>query len=208
MDDPTAYFKTDMLVPDLEPIHVILKDGETPATLYPITSAEQVPEGLEQYMAEEFNLEIESGTTYPHDEPLSVEGFRHYWLSQFAAILLIGSSPNLDPNTNWAESFLGTFYIKPNYPGRCSHVCNAGFLVNSAIRGKGIGKTMGELYLQWAPQLGYTYSVFNLVFETNTASLRIWDSLGFERIGRVKGAGNLKGYPNKVDAIIFGRDLA
>jgi L-amino acid N-acyltransferase YncA len=208
MEDPTAYFKTEMLVPDLEPSqHLILKDGETHATLYTITSAEQVPEGLAQYMTEEFNLEIESGTTYPHDEPMSVDSFRHYWFSQFAAILLIGDSPSLDPDTNWAQSFLGTFYIKPNYPGRCSHVCNAGFLVNSAIRGKGIGKTMGQLYLQLAPKLGYTYSVFNLVFETNLASLKIWDSLGFERIGRVKGAGKLRGHANKIDAIIFGKDL-
>ncbi len=56
---------------------------------------------------------------------------------------------------------------------------------------------------------GYTYSVFNLVYETNVASCRIWDALGFKRIGRVKGCGNLKSYPNElVDAIIYGRDLA
>ena len=55
---------------------------------------------------------------------------------------------------------------------------------------------------------GYTYSVFNLVYETNVASCRIWDALGFKRIGRVKGCGNLKSYPGElVDAIIYGRDL-
>jgi hypothetical protein len=67
---------------------------------------------------------------------------------------------------------------------------------------------MGETYLEWAPKLGYTYSVFNLVYETNVASCRIWDALGFKRIGRVKGCGNLKSYPGElVDAIIYGRDL-
>ena len=67
---------------------------------------------------------------------------------------------------------------------------------------------MGEGYLEWAPKLGYTYSVFNLVYETNVASLRIWDALGFKRIGRVKGCGNLKSYPEQyIDAIIFGREL-
>ena len=40
------------------------------------------------------------------------------------------------------------------------------------------------------------------------ASCRIWDALGFKRIGRVKGCGNLKSYPDQyVDAIIYGRDL-
>jgi hypothetical protein len=56
---------------------------------------------------------------------------------------------------------------------------------------------------------GYSYSVFNLVYETNVASCRIWDALGFKRIGRVKGCGNLKSYPGElVDAIIYGRDLS
>jgi hypothetical protein len=66
---------------------------------------------------------------------------------------------------------------------------------------------MGEGYLDWAPQLGYSYSVFNLVYETNIASARIWDALGFKRIGRVPGCGNLKSSDHLVDAIIFGRDL-
>lgn len=51
--------------------------------------------------------------------------------------------------------------------------------------------------------------MFNLVYETNVASCRIWDALGFKRIGRVKGAGNLKSYPGEmVDAVIYGRDLS
>lgn len=54
---------------------------------------------------------------------------------------------------------------------------------------------------------GYTYSVFNLVYETNTASTKIWDSLGFKRIGRVPSCGILKSYSYPVDAIIYGRDL-
>lgn len=50
--------------------------------------------------------------------------------------------------------------------------------------------------------------MFNLVYETNVASIRIWEQLGFERIGRVKGCGQLRSYPGRlIDAIVFGRDL-
>lgn len=109
---------------------------------------------------------------------------------------------------DWSKECLGSFYIKPNYPGRSSHISNAGFLVTDASRNRGVGRLMGEAYLNWAPKLGYTYSVFNLVYETNVASCRIWDALGFKRIGRVPKCGNLKSYPGRlVDAIIFGRDL-
>ena len=39
-------------------------------------------------------------------------------------------------------------------------------------------------------------------------SCKIWDALGFKRIGRVPKCGNLGSYPDKlVDAIIYGRDL-
>lgn len=113
-----------------------------------------------------------------------------------------------DRGVDWTRECLGSFYVKPNYPGRSSHVCNGGFLVTDAARNRGVGRLMGECYLDWAPKLGYTYSVFNLVYETNVASLRIWDALGFKRIGRVKGCGNLKSFPEQyIDAIIFGREL-
>lgn len=47
------------------------------------------------------------------------------------------------------------------------------------------------------------------MYETNVASCRTWDGLGFKRIGRVPGCGQLKSYPDRfVDAIIFGRDFA
>ena len=45
------------------------------------------------------------------------------------------------------------------------------------------------------------------MYETNTASTKIWDSLGFKRVGRVPACGNLKSFPEPVDAIIYGRDL-
>lgn len=108
---------------------------------------------------------------------------------------------------DWDKLFLGTFHVLPNYPGRCSHNCNAGFLVSSKARGKKLGLAMGKIYLKWAPQLGYTYSVFNLVFESNVASIKIWDSLGFKRIGLVPEAGNLKGFDEPQNAIIFGKKL-
>lgn len=50
--------------------------------------------------------------------------------------------------------------------------------------------------------------MFNLVYENNVASCRIWDALGFKRIGKVPGCGILRSYPGQlVDAIIYGRDL-
>lgn len=196
---------------DIRPRQVTLRDRQTIATIVPFVSREQVPTSLLRYLSDQFAKEIEGGDTYPMIDPMPFEKFAAYWLQNFAGIMLLGrieSPAEVVEGKDWSRACLGSFYIKPNYPGRSSHVCNAGFLVTDASRNRGVGRLMGESYLDWAPKLGYTYSVFNLVYETNVASCKIWDALGFKRIGRVKGCGNLKSYPDRlVDAIIYGRDL-
>lgn len=199
------------LPPSVVPRQVTLRDRQTVATIVPFASRTQVPPSLLLYLSDQFRKEIEGGDTYPMIDPMPFEKFANYWFQNFGAIMLLGRIEHPDEvveGRDWSKECLGSFYIKPNYPGRSSHVCNAGFLVTDASRNRGVGRLMGETYLEWAPKLGYTYSVFNLVYETNVASCKIWDALGFKRIGRVKGCGNLKSYPNRlVDAIMFGRDL-
>ncbi|PKS07186.1 hypothetical protein jhhlp_005786 [Lomentospora prolificans] len=200
------------LPPGVEMYEVTLRDRQTVATIVPFASYEEVPRSLLEYLSDQLNKEIEGGDTYPMMETMSVDKFARYWFQNFGAIMLLGSIDDIAEadaeKKDWVKACLGSFYIKPNYPGRSSHVCNAGFLVTDLARNRGVGRLMGEAYLDWAPKLGYTYSVFNLVYETNVASCRIWDALGFKRIGRVKGCGNLKSYPGRyIDALIYGRDL-
>ncbi|KAJ8104976.1 hypothetical protein ONZ43_g7607 [Nemania bipapillata] len=224
MDDPSAPTiyrvsgappypdpNTPALPASIRPRQVTLRDRQTIATVVPFVSSAQVPPSLLRYLSDQFAKEIEGGDTYPMIDPMPFEKFAAYWLQNFAGIMLLGqinSPDDVVEGKDWSQECLGSFYIKPNYPGRSSHVCNAGFLVTDAARNRGVGRLMGESYLDWAPKLGYTYSVFNLVYETNVASCKIWDALGFKRIGRVRGCGNLKSYPDRlVDAIIYGRDL-
>jgi GNAT superfamily N-acetyltransferase len=226
LDDPTApaIYRTSGDAPyptpyaplpaNIVPRQVTLRDRSTTATLVPFSSPDQVPKTLLHYLCALLNREIEKGDTYPMINELPLESFGPYWFANFGAVMLMGNVSNVDhvwqmekEGIDWSKQCLGSFYIKPNYPGRSSHVCNGGFLVSDVARNRGVGRLMGEGYLDWAPQLGYSYSVFNLVYETNIASARIWDALGFKRIGRVPGCGNLKSSDHLVDAIIFGRDL-
>ncbi|TQN66692.1 Protein SPT10 [Colletotrichum shisoi] len=195
---------------DIVPRQVTLRDRQTIATIIPFASQHEVPQSLVRYLSDQLNKEIEGGDTYPMMDPMPADKFGAYWFQNFGAIMLLGNIERADlaNDMDWSRECLGSFYIKPNYPGRSSHVCNAGFLVTDASRNRGVGRLMGECYIDWAPKLGYTYSVFNLVYETNVASCKIWDALGFKRIGRVKGCGNLKSHPGQlIDAIIYGRDL-
>ncbi|KAM5436173.1 Protein spt10 [Microsporum canis] len=203
------------LPPAILPRQVTLRDRVTVATLIPFSSAQEVPRSLLAYLCDELNKEIEKGDTYPFLNPLSLEEFGTDWFSHFTAVMVLGDVPTVGHvqsleaiGADWGKICLGSFNIKPNYPGRSSHICNGAFLVTDASRNRGVGRLMGECYLEWAPQMGYTYAVFNLVYETNVASCRIWDALGFKRVGRIPGCGNLRSYPGQlIDAIIYGRDL-
>ncbi|PGH00262.1 hypothetical protein AJ79_08276 [Helicocarpus griseus UAMH5409] len=203
------------LPPNIYPRQVTLRDRVTVATLVPFSSPADVPRSLKAYLCDQLNKEIEMGDTYPMMHPIPLDSFGPYWFSNFGAVMLLGDISSIHEvqsmermGTDWRKICLGSFNIKPNYPGRSSHVCNGTFLVTDASRNRGVGRLMGEGYLEWAPLLGYTYSVFNLVYESNVASCRIWDALGFKRIGKVPGCGYLRSYPNQpVDGIIYGRDL-
>ncbi|KAJ5575195.1 hypothetical protein N7450_009094 [Penicillium hetheringtonii] len=202
--------------PALAPRQVTLRDRVTVATLVPFASADDVPRPLLKYLSDQFNKEIEKGDTYAMSEPIPLAQFGRYWFSSFGVVMLLGDIESAEQThtmdkagANWTKVCLGGFHIRPNYPGRSSHVCNGTFIVTDAARNKGVGRLMGESYLEWAPRLGYTYAVFNLVYESNVASCRLWDSLGFKRIGRVPGGGQLKSQPGEyVDAIIYGRGLS
>lgn len=153
------------------------------------------------------NHEIRAGDTYPQEHEMNVEEWGKYFLSAEAFVVVKGG-PGEEPG----KEVFGTFYIKPNFPGRCSHVsfmdkiknekanrlsnnndkrkiCNGGFIVHKDHRKKGVGGVMAKAFLQLAPALGYRASMFNLVFVSNVASIKLWKGLGFQEIGRIPQAG-------------------
>lgn len=52
---------------------------------------------------------------------------------------------------------------------------------------------MGQVFLRAAKDLGYKSSYFNLVFKSNVGSVRLWQSLGFERVATLEKAARLEG---------------
>ncbi|MEH2461667.1 GNAT family N-acetyltransferase [Nostoc sp.] len=148
------------------------------------------------------NVVIVEGKTYPQKQPLSQAEFSAYWLSKDAFVV----KTSVENATHKPKEILGAFYLKPNFPGRCSHICNAGFIVKPGLRGQGIGRLMGEAMLLIAANLGYEAVMFNLVFETNIPSITLWQSLGFKIIGRIPRAAKL-GDEQVVEALMMYRPL-
>ncbi len=148
------------------------------------------------------NAVILEGMTYPQATPLDAEAFANYWLKGDAFVV----RQCTESSARIAPPLLGAFYLKPNFPGRCCHIGNAGFIVAPAARGQGIGRLMGESMLALARDRGYRAIMYNLVFATNQPSLRLWESLGFTEIGRIPAAVHL---PDRryVDAVMLYKSL-
>ncbi|KAJ3025748.1 UNVERIFIED_CONTAM: hypothetical protein HDU68_006738 [Siphonaria sp. JEL0065] len=177
------------------PILATLKNG----TLVQVVQVPSAPDAATVSRLQTLlNYEIRAGDTYPFETEMDEVEFRSYFLSASAFMVADAKDPSI---------ILGTFYVKPNYPGRCSHICNGGFLTAPEYRGQGVGKIMAKAFLVVAPLLGYKASVFNLVFESNVASVELWRGLGFKEIGRVPKAGRLHGSDKLVDAIVFHYDF-
>lgn len=86
------------------------------------------------------------------------------------------------------NEIVGTFYLKPNQPDLGSHICNAGYMVSSTAKGKGVGRKMAEFSLEEAKRLGFKAMQFNFVVKSNEIAVKLWLSLGFEIIGEIPKA--------------------
>ncbi len=116
---------------------------------------------------------IRAGDTYALNQSLSKEIVRDMWMSVPRATYIAEDTSGL----------LGTYYIKTNQQGGGAHVCNCGYIVAPAARGRGIAGAMCLHSQDEARKLNYLAMQFNCVVETNTGAIRLWHRLGFETIG-------------------------
>ena len=83
---------------------------------------------------------------------------------------------------------LGTYYVKANSAGPGDHVCNCGYIVGDAARGKGVASEMCRHSQQEAVARGFRAMQFNSVVSTNEGAIRLWKKLGFEVVGTLPEA--------------------
>ena len=157
------------------------------------------------------NLIIREGRSWPFDQEFeTVDSYRSYFLSHAAFVVRTCNDSGNDDDESTHKGVtdvMGCFYIKPNYPGRCSHVCNGGFITAPAHRNRGVARLMGNMFLRIARDLGYKSAYFNLVFESNQASVNLWESLGFKRVAILEKAASLKGIEGLDTAFGYRYDL-
>lgn len=118
---------------------------------------------------------IKAGETYTLDPAMSEADALAYWLGA-------------DKETFVAEDegiIVGTYYIRPNQAGGGSHVCNCGYMTGRSAVGRGVARAMCKHSLAHAKSRGYRAMQFNFVASTNERAVHIWQTMGFEIVGRL-----------------------
>ena len=102
---------------------------------------------------------------------------------------------------------LGSYYLKTNQEGPGKHVCNCGYMVTNAARGKGLAQKMCLHSQGIAAEMGYRAMQFNFVASSNDIAVALWKKLGFDIVGTLPRAFN---HPTLglVDAFVMYKWLA
>ena len=83
---------------------------------------------------------------------------------------------------------VGTYFLRANYGGAGAHVANCGYITAAGATGKGVGRAMCAHSLEHAKARGFLAMQFNFVVSTNERAVRLWQSFGFEIVGRLPQA--------------------
>jgi GNAT superfamily N-acetyltransferase len=126
-----------------------------------------------------FSSIVVAGETYAYPEDLTLQTARPLWMEEPPGHTVVAVE---------GDTVLGSAKMGPNRPGRGAHVATASFMVDPEQQGRGVGRALGSYAVEWARAAGFHGMQFNAVVETNTAAVRLWQSLGFEILATVPEA--------------------
>jgi ribosomal protein S18 acetylase RimI-like enzyme len=121
---------------------------------------------------------IGAGETYTLPRAMSRADALAYWRSPAHEVFVAEQD----------GAVVGTYYMRPNQQGGGAHVANCGYMTAAAASGRGVARAMCAHSLAHARALGFRAMQFNFVVSTNTRAVALWQSCGFEIVGRLAQA--------------------
>jgi ribosomal protein S18 acetylase RimI-like enzyme len=137
-----------------------------------------------------------AGETYTVPRDISREDALAFWHAPGHEVFLFEENGQI----------LGTYFLRANQRGGGSHVANCGYITSLDATGRGIARAMCQHSLDHARARGFQAMQFNFVVSSNERAVKLWQSLGFEIVGRLPGAFH---HPKLgfVDALLMFRHL-
>ncbi len=139
---------------------------------------------------------IRAGETYTLPRDMDKENALAYWFSAEREVFVAEDNGHV----------VGTYCLQANQKGGGAHVANCGYMTAVSATGRGVARAMCEHSLGRARGRRFRAMQFNFVISTNERAVRLWQSFGFEIVGRLPKA-FLHPTLGYVDAYIMYRDL-
>lgn len=128
-----------------------------------------------------WNEVVEEGVAFPQLDFLTEESGRTFFAAQtYCAVA--------DDN----GTVVGLYILHPNNVGRCGHIANASYAIDSARRGKRIGVELVSDCLVQARNHGFKLMQFNAVVESNIHARHLYERLGFIQVGTIPNGFHMK----------------
>ena len=128
-----------------------------------------------------WNEIVEEGIAFPQEDTLNEDTGKAFFESQ-------SYTGVADDN----GKIVGLYILHPNNVGRCGHICNASYAVDSRVRGLHIGEKLVLDCMEQGAKLGYKVLQFNAVVESNTHARHLYERLGFKQLGTIPGGFRMK----------------
>lgn len=84
-----------------------------------------------------------------------------------------------------SKEIVGLYILHPNNIGRCGHICNASYAVKKGLRGHHIGEKLVVHCINKGKELDFRILQFNAVVQSNKYALRLYEKLGFVKLGTI-----------------------
>jgi ribosomal protein S18 acetylase RimI-like enzyme len=139
---------------------------------------------------------IRAGETYTLPRDMHRDDALAYWNSLGHEVFVAEESGEI----------LGTYYLRANQKGGGAHVANCGYITAPWASGRGVARAMCQHSLERARGRGFRAMQFNFVVSSNERAVKLWESLGFEIVGRLPGA-FIHPKLGPVDALVMYRHL-
>jgi len=139
---------------------------------------------------------IRAGDTYTLPSDMARAEALEYWNSPGHAVFVAEENGEI----------FGTYYLRANQKGGGAHVANCGYMTAPWASGRGVARQMCQHSLELAKSRGFRAMQFNFVVSSNERAVRLWQSMGFETVGRLPGA-FLHPARGFVDALVMYRPL-
>ncbi len=120
-----------------------------------------------------------AGESYPLPRNVSEADAKKYWIKAdgYNAVA-----------RDVSGGIVGVYYLRPDQGGPGDHICNAGYVIAEAVRGKGYAVALCRHSQEQALTMGFRGMKFNLVVVSNEAAIAAWQKAGMAIIGTVPRA--------------------